>query len=439
MNRAKLGIMAFVLPAVMIGCGGGDGEKEKQDDKGAEQQSRVKQDAPKGSDPQSRMKRYAPKDAMTAVYLDVAAARKGLGDALKQYAKEAEQIKLDVVTSVLEKIDSIIVYMMHGEGPPLPVIVIHGDARPGDLTRILANLGGGAETPDPKLEPKANGRYKLAGAPLPILVIDGGEADDLDKNVMVVAMEKILTPAFVGAMGKHECPAVKLALDKADTSAMLWGAMLFDKLNEPGLPETGVFSANLTGDKLLGIELTFKNLEIATKAEKDRQGTMQMFGDAMALKRSGATLAIESTRGGNLASLLIPAVRGAVERANQAACRANLKGIAIGYIMYRGEHKNSRFPESLKVLVDNGLITPDAFQCPGDKSQRACSYLYLAPARGAHERTLTLCDLKDNHEEIRNVGFADGVVTSMSEAEFQAALKLPRNAKFAAALKKAGG
>jgi hypothetical protein len=48
-------------------------------------------------------------------------------------------------------------------------------------------------------------------------------------------------------------------------------------------------------------------------------------------------------------------------------------------------------------------------------------------------------DLKGNHEQIRCVLFKDGSVTSMTEAEFQAALKLPRNAAFAAALKKAGG
>ena len=107
--------------------------------------------------------------------------------------------------------------------------------------------------------------------------------------------------------------------------------------------------------------------------------------------------------------------------------------------MYMGEDKNARHPENLKILVDKGLITPDAFKCPSDNPERVCSYLYVAPWPGADGRTLMLCDLKGNHEKIRIVSFADGTATSMTEAKFQAALKLPRNAKFAAALKKAGG
>jgi len=424
MTDTKLRMTVFMLLAVMIGCGGGDeggGEKEKE----------------KGADPQSRVKQYAPKDAVAAIYVDVPAARKGLADAVKKYPKEAGQIKLDVVTPVLEKIDAIVVYLMQSKGQPLPVVVIHGEVRPGDLTGVLAKLTGAPEAADLKLKGKGNGRYELVKTP--ILIVDGGEADDLDGNVIVAGMAPTLTAVFVGALGKGECKAVTLALDKADTSALLWGGLAFDKPLDPSEPKSGVFSANLTGDKLFRAEMTFASEKAAVEAEKGMGMGIQMFGPVLAVKRSGATLTMASTKSGNLIDMLVPGIRGAVEGANQASCRANLKGITTGCAMYMAENVNARHPESLKALVDKGVITPGAFQCPSDNSQRACSYLYVAPSREADGLTLMLCDLKGNHEDARSVAFKSGAVTRMSETQFQAALKLPRNAKFAAALKKAGG
>ena len=108
-----------------------------------------------------------------------------------------------------------------------------------------------------------------------------------------------------------------------------------------------------------------------------------------------------------LATLLVPAVQRAVELANQAACRANLKGVGTAIAMFKGEDKNAKFPllftsgqpeseiawadaaetlygeggkSSLKtqlagkeaamqnmwVIIDKGLVTEDAFGCASD-------------------------------------------------------------------------
>jgi hypothetical protein len=140
-----------------------------------------------------------------------------------------------------------------------------------------------------------------------------------------------------------------------------------------------------------------------------------------------------------LLAMVIDGCGATVDKANETSCRANLLGIATACELYRGRESNMKYPENLQALVDNRVIDPHALQCPSDRSQRACSYLYAAPVPDAEDRTLMLCDLKGNHDQIRNVAFKNRAVKSMTEAQFQAELKLPRNAAFAAALEKAGG
>jgi prepilin-type N-terminal cleavage/methylation domain-containing protein len=108
-----------------------------------------------------------------------------------------------------------------------------------------------------------------------------------------------------------------------------------------------------------------------------------------------------------LATLLVPAVQRAVELANQAACRANLKGVGTAIAMFRGDGKTTKFPllfttgrpesnimsedaaetlrgeegktslltrlkgresamQNMWVIIEKGLVTADAFGCPSD-------------------------------------------------------------------------
>ena len=78
-------------------------------------------------------------------------------------------------------------------------------------------------------------------------------------------------------------------------------------------------------------------------------------------------------------------------------------------------------------------------QWPDDPGQRECGYFYIQPASLPEAGAFSLCDLKGNHDQARWVVFSDGMTEMLTEAEFQAALQLPRNAAFAAALKKADG
>ena len=105
-----------------------------------------------------------------------------------------------------------------------------------------------------------------------------------------------------------------------------------------------------------------------------------------------------------LATLLVPAVQRAVELANQASCRTNLKGVGTAIAMSKGEDRNSRFPlvwesgepesaitttdakesmaklksentgkesamQNMWEIISKGLVTEIAFACPSDTEQ----------------------------------------------------------------------
>ncbi|GAG08987.1 unnamed protein product, partial [marine sediment metagenome] len=87
---------------------------------------------------------------------------------------------------------------------------------------------------------------------------------------------------------------------------------------------------------------------------------------------------------------------------------------------------------------DEELIPEESLQCPSVTIGRFCDYFYLQPEGGilAPSGVIVICDLKDNHKgKGRNVCYSDADVEWLSEAEFQAKLALPENAKFAAALR----
>ncbi len=438
MANTKLVMATFLslsMAMIAIGCGRGE---ETPSQPRADQQPAATQPAVEKADAISRIRKYAPKDASTIIYADAAKVGKGLSDAAKRYPVEASQIAIGtLVPSVLDKIDAVVIYMMQGQGPPLPVIVFHGDIRPGDLAAVAGKIGGGPAAPEVKIESRGNGRYALTGMPFPLLVIDAGEADDLDGNVLVAGMPPMLTAGFIESLGKAKCPAVEYAIEKSDTSSVLWGAVVFGKGGDPNLPESGQFAVNVTGDKLFDLDLTFATEAAAKVAAVDMQDNMSIFSDTMTLRHSGTNIRIKSTQSGNLIDLiLIPSIRQAVELAKQASCLANVKGIARGCMFYRAEQRN-KYPPDLKTLVDMDFVTTDAFKCRSDQAGRDRSYLYVAPTKNVLGETIMLCELKGVHKDRRSVGFADGSVTAMTEAQLQAALKLPQNAAFAEALKKA--
>ncbi len=447
MTHAKFRIMILMLLAMMIGCGGGD------EDGGGENM--------KDSEAQSLMKRYAPRDVEGVFYINVAAARRDLPDIVPDIVRKNPQkadafttmpesgiwissryITFDQLISVLDKIDAIVGYYTRQDGV-FPLLVIHGQARPGDLRGIVAQLTGESEAEEPKLVSKGNGRYTLGDWPLQMQLIDGREANDLDGNVIVVSWsQELLTKAFVGALGKGESKAVTLALDKADSSVSLWGGMVMGKTGDPWGAESLMFSGNLTGDKLVRSEVTFASEETAINLEKRMLGDdakSSGFEYLVKFTRSGAVITFETTKSEMfLAALAMPGMSRGVEGAYRAACRGNLKIIGEGCLFYVSENRG-KYPENLQVLIDKAMLRTRALKCPSDKSSRECSYLYVAPSPEAVGRTLIVCELRADHEHSRYMLFKNGDLEEMSEAKFRAELKLPRNAAFAAAMKKAGG
>lgn len=96
-------------------------------------------------------------------------------------------------------------------------------------------------------------------------------------------------------------------------------------------------------------------------------------------------------------------------------------------------------PADLGALVQAGRVTPRDVKCPSATSGRIHDYFYLPAGPDDPGQRMVACDYRGNHLEGRNVLLKSGVVTWMSEAEFQAALGSPINADFAQALRAAEG
>ena len=149
-----------------------------------------------------------------------------------------------------------------------------------------------------------------------------------------------------------------------------------------------------------------------------------------------------------------------------ARCGTNLMSIGTGLVMYSVEH-DGLYPEQLHVLVPDGLISLDTLECPSVDEENLsdshyvevtdpelreqladglvddryrCDYFYLAsPQEEEGKGVLIACDLRGNHEDGRNVLYADGHVQWCEEDDFQRELDKPANRRFADALREHEG
>jgi hypothetical protein len=120
--------------------------------------------------------------------------------------------------------------------------------------------------------------------------------------------------------------------------------------------------------------------------------------------------------------------------------KSRLKGIGRAVAMCRGEDPNARFPKDINVLIEKGLITAEAFECPSD-AHDGPSYFHYFPTKTPRwsSRAVMVCDVKGNHpRDGRAVCYMSGAVNFVSESEFQRLLARPENADFARAMKDAG-
>ena len=175
--------------------------------------------------------------------------------------------------------------------------------------------------------------------------------------------------------------------------------------------------------------------------------------------------------------------------AMRSSCGVNLHAIGQGIIMYQVEYGDA-YPDDLAHLVGEGTIGMYTFRCPSareeegahryievtdpalrehldyeldDHGRYRCDYFYLPPEQPEPERplpetpefgtdlppmerypdvpatTIVACDLRGNHEDGRNVLYADAHVQWCEEGEFQRELDKPANRRFAEALREHEG
>lgn len=114
-------------------------------------------------------------------------------------------------------------------------------------------------------------------------------------------------------------------------------------------------------------------------------------------------------------------------RADLLRCRSNLHLITLACQQYAAE-QDGKYPPNLEAL-ERYVGSADCFQCPATGRK----YIY-APGPGAGRRlwdyesdAIVACDEKGNHEDGRNVAFADGHVQFVSEQHFQELLSRRAN------------
>ena len=82
-------------------------------------------------------------------------------------------------------------------------------------------------------------------------------------------------------------------------------------------------------------------------------------------------------------ALLVPAVLRARMEADRAISATNMRGIGTACYLYT-KANNGEWPESLEVLVKEGLLAPESLVNPGRPEQKP-GYIYIRPARPADE------------------------------------------------------
>jgi len=126
------------------------------------------------------------------------------------------------------------------------------------------------------------------------------------------------------------------------------------------------------------------------------------------------------------ASVLMPALADARERARQIQCASQLNIIGKAINKYQNEHQ-SKNPATLEVLIKKADLDPEMLICPSNGADKCRnSYIY----RGADlntsvpESMILVYDKLYNHDRgLRNVLFADMHVTKMNEHKFQEAIQ----------------
>ena len=122
-----------------------------------------------------------------------------------------------------------------------------------------------------------------------------------------------------------------------------------------------------------------------------------------------------------LVSIMLPSLARARELAKRAVSASNLRGIGMGAQIYASEHDNI-FPESLEVLVEQGMITREILVSPRAAGD-GVSYIYFGGQKTTSNPRNVLAYELVIGEEGTNVLFIDGHVEWLRPAEFERVLQ----------------
>jgi hypothetical protein len=164
---------------------------------------------------------------------------------------------------------------------------------------------------------------------------------------------------------------------------------------------------------------------------------------SLATARPGKGMAITGIVSGSLGLLFTFSsvwmhAGGSRTLANQSMCLSNLRSLGNAAEIYK--NNNNYVPAAnLNVLVLNHYASNALLKCPSKKSSTGVDYFYFPLKDSAPYTAFMACDLAGNHKDGRGVVTAGISAKFLSEKDFQAALTLPENTAFAAALKAAEG
>jgi len=262
--------------------------------------------------------KYAPENAAGLIHVELKALVK---DVAAAFAKEPEFKSIDantleVLVKFGEKIDSLDVFLIAGEGGFGNFLaVVHGPLAPADVNRAVKALWGestdflvqkeegvlvlppkeAGKPPDRRLE-KPKGRYTTAAGELPFEFVFGGESPDLPAGVVIVGAYDSIPPEALAKLGKGKNePLIKL-LAGVDAAAPIWAGVSVGKLDpSEDAPATISGSVYLLGGGKSKLEMAYKDANFAAEAMKDLQDPNRMDVSWSMLLRCIGELSLDGT------------------------------------------------------------------------------------------------------------------------------------------------
>jgi hypothetical protein len=302
-----------------------------------------------------RAMKYAPDDAAGLIHVDVKALVKdvlaGIVKGMEPNAIPPELIQ--AIGKVGEKVEAVDVFLlsMGGEGPPMPLVVVHGTIAAEELTEAMKNL------PYLRLALKKgeNGRYSFENKEAPISVLFGGEAPGLPAGVIVGGLTPMLTKEFLAGLGKGKNEELAKLLKDVDTTAPVWMAVMMSKIApDPDAPKTIAGALYLLGGGKTRIAFDFPEAKAAADFEKEMRnakGIGKAILPAFDVTQDKTLVALTAKTNDSLVPTVAAALAEARRLARTASSKANLRSIGMAIALYMGSTTSDRAPEDFLALI----------------------------------------------------------------------------------------